>query len=193
MENNIDQKFIDALKAEDIAFIEEHIEEIDLSSMDYISETDNEDIINLLCEHGAEISWEVCADKYRFSIELVNGAILSLDSDLQEEAYRKFLEISGLTEQDLFDKLEDGVNYVSEDILNFELEDDEDYDRVYNGMTLLEYCKGIGFYVEDGEIVFHDFEYLENDNQFESKEVFEALGWNIREIGCPTEVAFISD
>lgn len=185
----MEQKFINALASNDFDFIKEHIEEIDLSSADYISETDDEDIINFLIENGAEISWEVCADKYRFSLENVNGAVLSFDPDLQREAYQKFLEISGFTEDDLFDKLENGTNFVSEDILCIDLEDEEDYDRVYNGMTLLEYAKGIGFYVEDGEIVFHDFEYLESEDQYESAEVLKALGYDLKEIG--NEVIFL--
>ncbi len=139
-----------------------------------------------------EISWEEYADNYKFAIEMVNGTILSFDPDLQKEAYRRFLNISGLSEQEVINKLEDGMNFVSEDILCIDLEDEEDYDRVYNKMTLLEYCKGIGFYVEDGEIVFHKFEYLENEDQYESPEVLKALGWELKEIGECNDFRFTS-
>lgn len=169
-------------------YIEKHVEDIDLYGTDYIAETDDEDIIDLLCENGASIPWEVYADKYIFACELVEGSILSFDPDFQKKVFEKFLEVTGLSEEDLIEKLEDGYDFVEQGIDDYEIDDDCDdfeyYDEpIYNELTLLEYCKGIGFYVEDGEIVFHEFKYLQDENQLESKDVLIALGWELSAVG----------
>lgn len=126
------------------------------------------------------LNWEVFPEICDFALETINGSILSFAPSLQKKAYRKFLSSAALSEDDLLEELEDGYDFVAEGIDDFDLDEE---DPLCGDLTLQEICKGLGIYAEDGEIVFHEFEYLEDEDQYISKEVLETLGWTVYEAG----------
>ena len=139
---------------------------------DFVSEEDD--------EGENSLNWEVFPEICDFALETINGSILSFAPSLQKKAYRKFLSLAALSEDDLLEELEDGYDFAAEGIDDFDLDEE---DPLCGDLTLPEICKGLGIYAEDGEIVFHAFEYLEDEDQYISKEVLETLGWTVYEAG----------
>ena len=66
---------------------------------------------------------------------------------------------------------------------DFVSDEDDEGEGGLNWEVFPEICKGLGIYAEDGEIVFYEFEYLEDEDQYISKEVLETLGWRVYEAG----------
>ena len=55
-------------------------------------ETDDEEMQEILMNHGAFKSWDDYED-CRFAMETVNGEILAFDSDFQQEVFKKYKAI----------------------------------------------------------------------------------------------------
>lgn len=161
-----DFAFREAIRQGVAAYIEEHAEEFDLNddggSSSYLYETDDEDIQELLMDMGAFRSWEDY-DDCRFAVETVNGSILAFDADFQREVFEKYLEITGITEDDVLAMLED-----EEKAEEF----DNEHDRYF-----CEEMEMLGVTEEDGVIALVDK--VDSDGGM-LRDLLEELGWDCR-------------
>ena len=105
-----DFAFREAIRQGITDYIENYAENFDLNDGEgystYLHETDDEDIQDLLMELGAFRSWDEYSD-CRFAVETVNGSILAFDCEFQREVFTKYLELYGITEEDVIIMLED--------------------------------------------------------------------------------------
>ena len=150
-----------AIQMGNIKYVEEHAENFDLNDGEgystYLYETEDEEMQDVLMNHGAFRSWDDY-DDCKFAMETVNGEILAFDSEFQKEAYEKYKEEFGFTDKKLRKIITEG------------LDDDEDYDRdVETDMTAL----GVSF--ENDEITFDD---KCGDDGYELMDILEELGWD---------------
>ena len=159
-----DFAFREAIRQGVAAYIEEHAEEFDLNddggSSSYLYETDDEEIQELLMDMGAFRSWEDY-DDCRFAVETVNGSILAFDPDFQREAFEKYLEITGITEDDVLAMLED--EEMAEEF-------DNEHDRYFS-----EEMEMLGVTEEDGAIALVDK--VDSDGGM-LRDLLEELGWD---------------
>ncbi len=143
--------FDKAVKIGCYPYVEDHISDIDLNCGDegecpWLYKTDDQEIIDLLLDYGALRAMDDYQD-YRFAICTTTDYIISFDSDLQEEAFQKYLEQNELSESEIIENYDD---YSDE-------------------------LEAIGIFVEDGEIVYNDME--TEDGGYAAKEVLEDLGY----------------
>lgn len=137
----------------------------------------------ILClEDDGSVDWENVADNCEFALETINGSIIVFSKRLQMEAFKKFLKKTQIKETELIEKLDGSIDIISEglDVIEW---DEEDYEPIYKDLSLLDFCKGIGICVRNRKIVFHEFSYLEDEDQYETLDVLKALGWKVNEIG----------
>lgn len=87
--------FRTAIRVGNVEYVEEHVEDFDLNdngdSSSYLNETEDEEMQELLMDHGAFRSWEDYSD-CRFAMETVNGTILAFASEFQKEVFEKYTE-----------------------------------------------------------------------------------------------------
>lgn len=159
-----DFAFREAIRQGVAEYIEEYAENFDLNDGDgystYLHETDDEEIQDLLMDLGAFRSWDEY-DDCKFAVETINGSILAFDSDFQREAFAKYLEICGITADDVISMFED-----EEEADEF----DAEHDRYFT-----EDMSALGVFVEDGVIVFEDK--VDSDGG-ELRDLLEELGWD---------------
>lgn len=159
-----DFAFREAIRQGVAEYIEEYAENFDLNDGDgystYLHETDDEEIQDLLMELGAFRSWDEY-DDCKFAVETVNGSVLAFDSDFQREAFSKYLEICGITEDDVIAMFED------EDLAEAF---DSEHDRYF-----IEDMAALGVAVQDGSIEFEDK--VDSDGG-ELRDLLEELGWD---------------
>ncbi len=134
-------------------YVEDHISDFDLNCGDegecpWIYKTDDQEIIDLLMNYGANRAMDDYQD-YRFAYCTTTDYIISFDSDLQEEAFQKFLEQNELSESEIIENYDD---YSDE-------------------------LESIGISVEDGEIIYNDME--SEDCGYAAKDVLESLGYEL--------------
>lgn len=162
-ENIRDFAFREAIRQGVTDYIEEHAEEFDLNddcgSSSYLHETDDEDIQELLMDLGAFRSWDEYSD-CRFAVETVNGSILAFDTEFQQEAFAKYLEINGITEDNV-------IAMLNEEELAEEF--DNEHDRYFS-----EEMEMLGITLEDGAIVLVDR--VDSDGGM-LRDLLEELGW----------------
>lgn len=159
-----DFAFREAIRQGATEYIEENAENFDLNDgcgySTYLQETDDEDVQDLLMELGAFRSWEEYCD-CKFAVETVNGSILAFDTDFQREAFAKYLEIYGITEDDVIAMFEDEEKA--------ELFDTE-HDRYF-----FEEMEMLGVTVEGTVITFIDK--VDSDGGM-LRDLLEELGWD---------------
>lgn len=191
----LEEAFCLALNHNCFAFVENHIEDLTADISDYISETEDPDLLDLLFSCGASRNWEEYPAFCKFAFETINQSVITFDPKFQKEVYRSFLKKAKITEEEIIKTLEDGVDYVIE---GEELWYEDDEEPIYEDYSLQNFSKGIGFFVKEGKIVFHEFDYLEEDCSA-TLEILEALGYELLEEGtnnafprpCGPEVYFI--
>ncbi len=153
--------FRTAVQMGNTEYIECYIDEIDLNDeggySSYLYETDDEEIKELLMDHGAFKSWEDYED-CRFAMETVNGDILAFDSDFQKEVFEKYKEKYDLTEEKISAILSDE---------DFEEELDRDVAEDLDTMCVS---------VEDGDFSFKSVP--GEGGGYALKELLEELGWD---------------
>ena len=136
-------------------YVEEHIDDFDLNdngdSSSYLNLTKNEEMIELLMDHGAFRSWEDYSD-CKFAVETINCTILAFDSDFQKEIFEKYKEENDISDESVVKILEE------------EIEDEE----IANVLELL------GVILDGGEIAFVD--QVDSPGN-ELKDLLEELGW----------------
>ena len=152
--------FREAVRRGIAAYVEEFADDFDLNdngdSSSYLNETDDEEIIQILMDHGAFRSWEDY-DDCRFAMETVNGEILAFDQDFQKEVYSKYKETFGLTDKRIAAVLEDGI-----------------YDNE-SGRDVEDDLSRMGVTSSDGVISFED---LCGSDGYSTMELIEELGWS---------------
>ena len=163
-----DFAFREAIRQGITDYIDNHVDEIDLmdngDSSSYLDETEDEAIQSLLMSYGAYRSFDDYTD-YKFSVETVNGTVLSFDSDFQQEVFEKYLSTYGLTRE--------GVIAMFDDEELVEVFEDEHERSFEDDMSAM------GIAVEDGELTFLDkTDWDNNDFGIELYELVEELGWN---------------
>lgn len=148
-------------------YVEDHADDIELNDADeghstYLYETDDEEIREILRDHGAWRDWDDFRDgDYLFAYETNGGYILALDDDFQKEVFKAYLDQNGLTEQDIIDFFEAGDDYEAPEDAEYDLEED---------------LSALGVTVEDGEISF-----FFPDDEWAGRafcDVMEGLGWD---------------
>ena len=140
--------FREAVRSGNAEYVEAHIEDVDLNdeggSSSYLAETEDEEIQELLIDHGAFRNMdEYCEGDYRFAMETVNNEILAFDESFQEEVFKAYLKFAGLTKKKLIDILETG-----------EEDEEEEFESVSGSIS--DDMDEIGVEIEDGEISFCD-------------------------------------
>ena len=162
-----DFAFREAIRQGNFAYVEANIEDVELNDemglSTYLNETDDACMRELLFDNGARASMEDYAD-YSFATDTVNWSIISFDPDLQQEAFEKYLEVHGLTEEDAIRFLEEGIDEAQE-----AKEEEEEYSFEDDMATL-------GVEAEDGQISFRDMSWADGGDA--AKELLEALGWD---------------
>ena len=160
--------FREAVRTGNTDYVDEFAQNIDLNDGDgcstYLYETDDEEMQELLMDHGAFRSWEDY-DDCLFAVETVNGEILSFEPEFQKEAFEQYKEKFDLTDEKIMKVL--GIDTDDEEDNE---EDDFEIDRyVEDDMEAL----GVSF--EDGEPQFMD---MVSSSGMETMELLEELGWS---------------
>ncbi len=114
-------------------------------------------------ENDEYIDWECCEKYCLFAMEYINGSYLVFAPELQREIVAKLLKSGGITEAELCPLLEEAEE--NEDDFFFADDEDEVNNpfklKGFDEDPLIEFAKAIGFSAENGELVFHKFEYLD--------------------------------
>lgn len=151
--------FREAIRRGMAAYVEEHADDFDLNDggdcSTFLNETDDEDIIAILMDHGAFRSWEDY-DDCLFAMETVNGEILAFATDFQKRVYQTYKESTGLTDARIAEILEDGIY---DDTSGRDVEDD---------------LSRMGVRFSDGSLSFDD---ICGQNGYDTMELIEELGW----------------
>ena len=157
--------FREAIRQGAFNYVEEHadefIEEDDEYGSSYLDETDDEDIIELLMDHGANRSMEDYSD-CRFAFETVNGEILAFDDSYRTEIFARYLDYMDLTEQDVANFLNDG-----------DASDEDSGEDAENERNLADDLESLGISTDGEALVFED---LEGEDGYAVREILEALG-----------------
>lgn len=149
-------------------YVEAHADDIELNDVDagccstYLDETDDPKMIELLMDLGACRSLEDYSD-CAFAVDTVNSLIVAFKPEFQKIVFDKFLEAVGMTKEEVIEALE------NDEAADTELPEDfadADYE------TLAEVCELLKVSAEDGELVFEEFDELDDS----------VPGWVVREI-----------
>ena len=155
-----DFAFRAAIQSGNTEYVDQHADDFDLNDGDgystFLYETDDEEMQNILMNHGAFKSWDDYED-CRFAMETVNGEILSFDSGFQREVFKKYKDTYELSDERIAEIISNGIY------------DDE------SGRDVEDDLATIGVSVNDGEITFED---KCGDSGYELMELLEDLGWD---------------
>lgn len=167
-----DLAFRNSIRRGDLTYVEKHAKDFELNDegeySTYLNESKEREMQDLLMSLGAFRSWEEYGD-CRFALETVNGTIIAFDSDFQIEAFKRYLDRFGLTEEQVVRTLE-GNESESENQEDFdEWEEDESRD-VVDDMEM------IGVLSESASIAFKDMTGEDGNNTLE---LLEELGWEL--------------
>lgn len=155
-----DFAFRAAIQSGKTEYVDEHADDFDLNDGDgystYLYETDDEEMQEILMNHGAFKSWDDYED-CRFAMETVNGEILAFDSDFQQEVFKKYKETYELSDERIAEIISDGIY---DDASGRDVEDD---------------LATMGVSINDDEYTFED---KCGDGGYELMELLEDLGWD---------------
>ena len=149
-----DYAFRTAIQNGNRKYVDQYADDFDLNDSGdgystYIYETDDEDMRELLMDHGAFKSLDDYSE-CRFAMETMNGEILAFDEDFQREVFEKFKEENDLTDEKVIEMLtEDEGDFVNE-------------------------LECIGVTVKNGEISFED---KCCEDGCDLRDLLESLGW----------------
>ena len=114
-----------AVRLGNFEYVSERIGDIELNDCgdcsSYLDETENEDMQDLLMEHGAYRSWDYYED-FKFALETVNGSLLAFDVDFQFDVYEKYKATFGFTDAMISAALESGESELGDRDLECDME-----------------------------------------------------------------------
>lgn len=126
-------------------------------------------------DEEASVDWEDYSD-YPFAMEVVNGQIISLTDDMQEQIRTGILEKLGVTEEELVKFLV----RLGADEDAAESEDGRRFGPIagYGYDVLVEL---LGFAEDEGEFIPWGLGFLDSQYGWEAKELLESLGFELEE------------
>jgi len=197
-ELDLEEQFLQAVREGDYEFIEEHIDEIDLTNDDgscpYLDETDDENIKQMFYDCGVLPELDSFESGYRFAVDTVNWFILTFDPKLREEALTKAMEELGIPKDIAIARCEYGEDWEleyydddeEEDEDNSENDtdtDDRDEDScTYDWWSFNDVMRALHVEVENGDFLYPEVPYMTPDGD-EAKELLENLGYEFESIG----------
>lgn len=150
--------FLLAVRNGNMEYVEAHINDIELNNGDdgnseYLYETDDEEMKDLLMTYGALYPWDWYDDR-KFAVETTGQTIIALDSDFQQEVYEKYKTHFDLTDAQ-----------ISNIVAGKESMDTQ---------NVAEDMKALGVSFEDSAPVF---EFMYGKNGYTLMDLLETLGW----------------
>jgi len=101
-----------AIQMGNMTYVDEYADEFDLNDGDgcstYLDETDDEEMQELLMDHGAFRSWDDY-DDCKFAMETVEGTVLVFDNGFQREVFEKYKKDFNFTDERLREIFVDGA------------------------------------------------------------------------------------
>jgi hypothetical protein len=170
--NNIeDLMFRAAVRAGNYSYVEEHVNCVDLNpnvgvTSLYLDEASDDSIRELLMQYGALMDLDEYDGYYSLAIDTVTDAVLSFTTSFQKQVFDKFMDVSGMSQDQLKRALEDEDSLIDtnlpEPLADYNLQD------IHNAFR---------FIIKDEKVEIDTYGYLNEVSGWELKAIIEALGW----------------